>query len=228
MKVFVLAVACALAVGAEASAQCGPNGCTIGTRAVVRNGSPHSSSYHYGPVTGSSQCGPSGCSTGQRITGERIIAINGVPVSSSAQQGTVTAPAQCGPNGCSTGERIIAINGVPVSSSQQGTVKGPVRVVGHAVHAAGRAVSGVMGRVVNRDAAAFAHAQREAQILASRGTVGHPLGVAPGCRYSGTGTSFSPDQPNHCYADEMPESRLVARAMAQGRDGKIYWSAHYR
>lgn len=190
MKGFVLAVACALAFGAEASAQCGPNGCTIGSRAVVRNGVPHSSSQNYVPVMGSSQCGPSGCSNG-----ERIIAINGVPVS---------------------------------SSSQQGTVAGPVRVVGHTVHAAGRAVSGVMGRVVNRDGAAFAHAQREAQILASRGTVGHPLGVAPGCRYSGTGTSFSPDQPNHCYADEMPESRLVARAMAQGRDGKVYWSAHYR
>jgi hypothetical protein len=224
MKGFVLAVACALAFGAEASAQCGPNGCTIGSRAVVRNGVPHSSSQHYGPVMGSSQCGPGGCSNG-----ERIIAINGVPVSSSPQQATVTGSTQCGPGGCSNGERIIAINGVPVSSSpQQGTVTGPVRVVGHMAHAVGRTVSGVMGRVVNRDAAAFAHAQREAQLLASRGTVGHPLGVAPGCRYSGTGTSFSPDQPNHCYADEMPESRLVARAMAQGRDGKTYWSAHYR
>ncbi len=190
MKGFVLAVACALAFGAEASAQCGPNGCTIGSRAVVRNGVPHSSSQHYWPAMGSSQCGPGGCSNG-----ERIIAINGVPVSSSPRQGTVT---------------------------------GPVRVVGHMAHAVGQTVSGVMGRVVNRDAAAFAHAQREAQLLASRGTVGHPLGVAPGCRYSGTGTSFSPDQPNHCYAGEMPESRLVARAMAHGRDGKVYWSAHYR
>lgn len=224
MKGFVLAVACALAFGAEASAQCGPNGCTIGSRAVVRNGVPHSSSQHYGPVMGSAQCGPGGCTTG-----ERIIAINGVPVSSSQQPGTVMGSVQHSSDGFATEGRIIAIDGVPVSSgSQQGTVTGPVRTVGHAVHTAAHAVSGAVGRVVNRDAAAYAHAQREAQMLAARGTVGHPLGVAPGCRYSGTGTSFSPDQPNHCYADEMPESRLVARAMAQGRDGKVYWSAHYR
>jgi hypothetical protein len=89
MKGFVLAVACVLVCGAEASAQCGPNGCTIGSRVTAMNGVPHSSSQHYGPIMGSAQCGPGGCTNG-----ERIIAINGVPVSSSQQPGTVMGSVQ--------------------------------------------------------------------------------------------------------------------------------------
>lgn len=87
--------------------------------------------------------------------------------------------------------------------------------------------SGVQRFVINRNPAAYQHALREAQILASRGTAGHPLGVAPGCRYSGTGYSYS-QRPNHCYYGEMSESRLVARAVVRGRNGAFYWSAHYR
>jgi hypothetical protein len=81
--------------------------------------------------------------------------------------------------------------------------------------------------VVNRDPAAYAHALREAQILARQGTSGHPLGCAPGTSYSGTGYSWSPS-PNHCYYGEMPESRLVARACVRGPNGAYFWSAHYR
>ncbi len=74
-------------------------------------------------------------------------------------------------------------------------------------------------KVVNRNQSAFNHALREAQILARRGFSHHPLGVAPGARMSGTGSSFSPDQPNHCY-DHLPESRLVARAVVRASDGR--------
>jgi hypothetical protein len=87
--------------------------------------------------------------------------------------------------------------------------------------------SSATGKQVNRDQAAFSHALREAQILARRGFSHHPLGVAPGARYSGTGSSFSPNDPNHCY-DYLPESRLVARAMVPGPNGLYWWSAHYR
>lgn len=89
------------------------------------------------------------------------------------------------------------------------------------------ALMAAVGRQVNRSQAAFAHALREAQILARRGFSHHPLGVAPGARYSGTGSSFSPNSPNHCY-DHLPESRLIARAVVRGPDGRYWWSAHYR
>ena len=89
------------------------------------------------------------------------------------------------------------------------------------------APSGVQRYVVNRDHRAYSHALREAQILAARGTAGHPLGVAPGCRYSGTGYSYS-TRPNHCYYGEISESRLIARAVVRGKNGAFYWSAHYR
>ena len=88
------------------------------------------------------------------------------------------------------------------------------------------AQAGLSAREVNRDTAAYAHAKREATILARRGFGGHPLGVAPGARYAGTGSSFSANSPNHCY-DHWPESRLVARAVVQVGN-KFWWSAHYR
>ena len=87
--------------------------------------------------------------------------------------------------------------------------------------------SGVHRYVVNRDPSAYAHALREAQILAARGTAGHPLGCAPGCNASGTGYSHS-SRPHHCFYGEISESRLVARAVVKGRNGAWYWSAHYR
>ena len=127
------------------------------------------------------------------------------------------------------GEILVAVNGVPVN--QRGpvaqTVESVGSVVANTVRAVGSTVIGISSRVVNRDQAAYDHAQREAQILANRRGSGHPLGVAPGCSYSGTGTSFSSDSPNHCY-NNLPESRLIARAVAVGSDGKYYWSAHYR
>lgn len=82
-------------------------------------------------------------------------------------------------------------------------------------------------RIINRSQAAYNHALKEAAYLAQRHTVGHPFGVAPGCLMAGTGCSFSAEEPNHCYKD-LPESRLVARAVVRGTDGRYYWSAHYR
>lgn len=129
------------------------------------------------------------------------------------------------------GEILVAVNGVPVNQPQSGPVVQAIESVGQvvvgAVRTTGSVITGISGRIVNRDPVAFAHAQREAQILASRRGSGHPLGVAPGCSFSGTGTSFSPDSPNHCYKTTS-EDRLVARAVAVGSDGKYYWSAHYR
>lgn len=80
--------------------------------------------------------------------------------------------------------------------------------------------------VYRADERAYQHALREAQILASRNVVGHPLGCAPGTTGSGTGTSWNPSRPNHCFF--RSGRRLVARAMVQGRSGKCFWSAHYR
>ena len=90
--------------------------------------------------------------------------------------------------------------------------------------------------VVNRDPAAYAHALREARLLASRRYRGnpHPLGVAPGCRVSGSGYNHSP-VPNHCYMPGwrrgrqrgLPDDRIVARACVYS-EGRYYWSAHYR
>jgi hypothetical protein len=37
--------------------------------------------------------------------------------------------------------------------------------------------------------------------------------------------SRSTNQPRHCSTSNL---RLVARAYAIGRSGKVYWSAHYR
>lgn len=124
------------------------------------------------------------------------------------------------------GETLVSVNGVPVSTSTMTVqTRGPIA---NLAQTAVNVVEGISSRIVNRDAAAYNHALREAQILASRRGSGHPLGVAPGCSYAGTGTSFSAEQPNHCYAREMPESRLVARAVVRGSDGRYYWSAHYR
>jgi len=79
---------------------------------------------------------------------------------------------------------------------------------------------------INRDSRAYAHAKREAQILANSGRgAWHPLGTAPGCRYSGCGSS-STTVPNHCYRN-LGDSRIVARACVF-RNGRYYWSAHLR
>jgi hypothetical protein len=118
------------------------------------------------------------------------------------------------------GEVLIAVDGIPVEHVIKRDV-GPLRAIASGLSTL------VDKFVVNRSERAYQHALRAAQILAARGTAGHPLGVAPGCRYSGTGISFSADRPNHCYLG-LPNSRLVARAVVQGTDGRFYWSAHYR
>lgn len=124
------------------------------------------------------------------------------------------------------GEILVSVDGVPVNQlATTVQTRGPISTL---AQSAVNVIEGISSRIVNRDPVAYNHALREAQILASRRGSGHPLGVAPGCFYAGTGTSFSAEQPNHCYAREMPESRLVARAVVRGSDGKYYWSAHYR
>ena len=80
--------------------------------------------------------------------------------------------------------------------------------------------------ICRTDERAYQHALREAQILASQGRVYHPLGCAPGTSASGCGSSFHANRPNHCYY--RSGKRLVARARVMGRDGRFYFSAHYR
>jgi hypothetical protein len=117
------------------------------------------------------------------------------------------------------GEVLIAIDGVPVNQSQRRQTG--IQYTGF------QDTTGVERYVVNRDPVAYNHAVREAQILANRGTAGHPLGCAPGCSKSGTGYSWSP-RPNHCFYGELSDNRLVARACVKGRNGAYFWSAHYR
>ena len=115
------------------------------------------------------------------------------------------------------GERLVAINGVPVN-----------QIAATKTASAGISNLGQAARyVVNRNQAAYNHALREAQILARNGSAGHPLGCAPGTRRSGTGYSYG-STPNHCYYGQLPDSQLVARACVRGRNGALYWSAHYR
>jgi hypothetical protein len=78
---------------------------------------------------------------------------------------------------------------------------------------------------VATDHSAYVFAKREAELQASRGVVGHLLGIAPGCRFAGVGSSGSVQQPNHCTSRKHV---LVGRAFAISSNGKVYWSAQYR
>ena len=78
---------------------------------------------------------------------------------------------------------------------------------------------------VARDHAAYVFAKREAELQASRGVVGHLLGIAPGCRFAGVGSSNSTARPNHCTSKKY---RMVARAFAIGKNGVVYWSSQWR
>lgn len=178
--------------------------------------------------------------------GETLVSVNGVPVSGSVRgvcrglscanaaravlsavipgdsdrapappsvAKSVSSVFEVGP-----GETLVAIDGVPVSQ-----VRGPVASV---LSIPSRVVQGVASRFeVMADARAYAHAKREAEIQASRGQHGHFLGTAPGLRGSGVGYSHSLNDPSHCT---IRGGTLVARAAAVGRDGRVYWSAHYR
>lgn len=70
--------------------------------------------------------------------------------------------------------------------------------------------------------AAYAHCKAEAAAQAARRRVAHLMGIAPGARMQGVGSSFSPNAPNHCTG-----VGLVARAGVRGDDGRWYWSAAY-
>lgn len=78
---------------------------------------------------------------------------------------------------------------------------------------------------VATDHRAYVFAKREAELQAATGKSGHLLGIAPGCRFAGVGTSWSVQHPSHCATTRY---RLVARAFAISRSGRVYWSAQYR
>jgi len=71
--------------------------------------------------------------------------------------------------------------------------------------------------------AAYQHCLAEAQAQAANRRHGHLFGVAPGARMAGVGMSHSPSDPSHCVGHG-----LIARAGAQGTDGRWYWSAAYQ
>jgi hypothetical protein len=125
------------------------------------------------------------------------------------------------------GEILVSVNGVPVQSDLA-PISRAINATERAIRSTGSMVGSVISsRVVNRNDQAFQHALAEAQILARTRSKGHPMGVAPGCKYSGTGISYSPEIPSHCYSN-LPEERLMARAVVHGPDNNYYWSAHYR
>lgn len=118
----------------------------------------------------------------------------------------------------------------PVSTRQP--VATAVRTTAKAVTRTAQAVRNRL--IVNRDAATYADCLREAQIIASRGENyyryrdgGHPVPSPPGIK-SGTGYSRDPNRANHCWLGELPESRLIARAMVPGPNGTYFWAARYR
>lgn len=119
------------------------------------------------------------------------------------------------------GETLVSVNGIPVSQIAKSTELNRITQpdnsnLGHAAR-----------YVVNRNQAAYNHALKEAQILANRGSSGHPMGCAPGSSRSGTGYSWN-SVPNHCYFGQLPDSQLIARACVRGHNGAYFWSAHYR
>lgn len=75
------------------------------------------------------------------------------------------------------------------------------------------------------DQAAYRFAKQEAELQAARGKVGHWLGIAPGCKFAGVGSSNSTTRPNHCTSKKY---RIVARACAIGQNGVVYWSSQWR
>jgi hypothetical protein len=141
------------------------------------------------------------------------------------------------------GERVVSIDGVPVASQgtcANGVCTPPVVFQEVSPRIVPPVLPSVRGRngyppVIGEGTAAYQHALREAQIIASRGgryysysDGGHPLGNAPGARYSGTGYTWDMNRPGHCWEDELPQSRIIARARARGANGAWFWSAHYR
>lgn len=71
-----------------------------------------------------------------------------------------------------------------------------------------------------------AWAQREANLQASRGRMGHLMGCSPNARFSGVGMSSNPNNVPTC----TPRRRmtLIGDATARGRNGMYYRSRHWR
>jgi hypothetical protein len=69
-------------------------------------------------------------------------------------------------------------------------------------------------------------AQREANLQAARGRMGHLMGCSPNARFSGVGMSSNPNRVPTC----TPRSRmtLIGDATARGRNGMYYRSRHWR
>lgn len=144
-----------------------------------------------------------------------------------------------GPN-----ETLLSIDGVPVQSSPFSYASPPngdyrtvptTPTISSSTFREPNAMYRGVPVIIGEGTAAYAHALREAQIIASRGANyhrtadgGHPLGCAPGTSYSGTGYTWDMNRPGHCWEDELPASRIVARARARGINGAWFWSAHYR
>jgi len=79
--------------------------------------------------------------------------------------------------------------------------------------------------VVKVDERAYRFALEEAKILARAGKVWHPMGVAPSCKFAGTGRSMSKFRPVHCFFNSG--RKLVARARVYA-NGRWYWSSQYK
>ncbi len=167
--------------------------------------------------------------------GEKLLAINGVPVGSSGNQVTysnsVVGPVR------QAGHVQQAQYAQPINSGStiQRVSGSSVPVQAYSSVPSNHTTRGGTPAVIGEGTAAYQHALREAQIIASRGgnyhrqgDGGHPLGTAPGCSYSGTGYTWDPNRPGHCFLGELPDSRIVARARVQGANGAWFWSAHYR
>ena len=80
-------------------------------------------------------------------------------------------------------------------------------------------------KAVQAVSAAQTHAQREANLMASRLRMGHLLGVAPGARFSGVGMGLTP---NCRTCTPRRGMTLIADAVARGRNGYYYRSRHWR
>jgi len=146
--------------------------------------------------------------------GEKLLSVNGVAVN---QASPIKIGAGCSGPGCLNRslENVLP----PIVNNLRPTVRG----------------RGGYPPIIGQGTAAYQHALREAQIIASRGgnyhrhsDGGHPLGTAPGATHSGTGYTWDENRPGHCWEDELSPSRIIARAKWRGTNGAWFWSAHYK
>lgn len=188
-------------------------------------------------TTAFAQCGPNGCVSKTSVrTWPATAQLHQTILPTWHTENQVQHAAHGSGFNLAPGEVLISVDGVPVSrESGPSEIRGSATRSNAGQHSTMSVPSTQKSMIVNRDPQAYAHALREAALIATRGEGyhrsgdgGHPLGVAPGCSFAGTGYSRDPNRPNHCYLGELPESRLVARAMVPGPNGTYFWSAHYR